>query len=268
METINPKEIFAGDTYDTPGTIRRYMGDHIFFHSRWWFYLLLAKVVIKSSILASKGKYDDQEWIKASFTLFKSIEGCGGRFHIRGLDNLRKTKDPVVLVSNHMSSLETVIFPCLIAPFRPVTFVVKESLVKGPVFGPVMRSREPVTVGRQNPREDFQTVMSEGKKILEKGKSLIIFPQSTRTVEFDPGKFNSLAAKLARKAGVPMIPAAIKTDFWGDSARIKGFGPLDRGKPIHINFGEPVTIEGRGKEEHQKVVEFISTHLEKWQNPG
>ena len=46
-------------------------------------------------------------------------------------------------------------------PGRPVTFVVKESLETMPIFGPVMRSRKPVTVGRENPREDMQKAFDQ-----------------------------------------------------------------------------------------------------------
>ena len=260
------RDIFSGDTYDTAEDKRRYPGDRIFFNSRWWFYFKFAGVVIKSSRLAVKGKYDDEQWIKSSFRVFRHIEGCGGRFHIKGLDNLRKGDKPLVIVSNHMSTLETVIFPCIITPFRPLTFVVKDSLVKGPVFGPVMRSRNPVVVGRRNPREDFRTVITQGKEILNKGVSVVIFPQSTRSIDFVPEKFNSLGIKLAKKAGVEILPAAIKTDFWGESKVIKGFGPLKREKPICMTFGEPMSIKDNGKEEHRQIIAFISSHLDKWKD--
>ncbi len=61
-----------------------------------------------------------------------------------------------------------------------VTFVVKESLVKHPLFGDVMRSRNPIVVGRTDPRKDFEAVMNEGAEKLSKGISIIIFPQSTQ----------------------------------------------------------------------------------------
>lgn len=266
ITTKTIRETFSAGRYDTPEDTRRYTGDRILFNSRWFFYLLLARVVLKSSRLAVKGKYDDRQWIKSSFQLLRHLEGCGGRFHIEGLDNLGKTADPLVIISNHMSSLETVIFPCIIASCRPVTFVVKDSLVKGPIFGPVMRSRNPVVVGRENAREDFRTVMTEGKKILNKGLSLIVFPQSTRSIDFIPGKFNSLGIKLAQKAGVEVLPVAIKTDFWGESKTIKGFGPLNREKPIRMTFGEPMTIKGNGREEHRRIIEFIGSHLEQWKD--
>jgi 1-acyl-sn-glycerol-3-phosphate acyltransferase len=259
------QEAFSTDSYDTPGNTRRYPGDRILFNSRWWLYLCFASVVINSSQLARKGKYDDEAWIKASFRIFQHIEGCGGRFHIRGLDNLKKTKEPLIIISNHMSTLETVIFPCLFVPFRPISFVVKEALVKGRVFGPIMRSRNPITVSRTNAREDFRAVLDQGKEILEKGVSLVIFPQATRRQEFVPGQFNSLGIKLAKNVGVKVLPVAIKTDFWGESKTIKGFGPLGREKPIHMVFGEPMTVKGNGKEEHQQIIRFISSYLEEWE---
>jgi 1-acyl-sn-glycerol-3-phosphate acyltransferase len=260
------RDAFSGATYDTPPNTRRFIGDRILLHSRWWFYLRFAGIVLKSSQLAARGKYDDEEWIKASFRVFKSIEGCGGRFHLRGLDNLRKTDDPVVIISNHMGTLETVIFPGIIVPFRLTTFVVKDNLVKGPIFGPIMRSRNPIVVGRKNPRQDLRTVLAEGEKTLNKGYSLVIFPQSTRTINFEPEKFNTLGVKLAKKAGIQVIPTAIKTDFWGPSKIIKGFGPLKREKHIYMAFGEPMTIQGSGKEEHHQIIEFIAGHLNEWQD--
>lgn len=264
MKYKTARETFSVSSYDTPVNIRRYFGDRLFLGSRWWFYFRFAGVVIKSSRQAIKGKYDDDAWLNASFQVFKHIEGCGGRFHIRGLDNLVKTKEPVIIVSNHMSTLETIVFPCLIVPFRPMTFVVKESLVKGAVFGPIMRSRNPITVSRTNPRNDFRDVLNQGKDIIERGQSLVIFPQATRTVKFDPGKFNSLAIKLAKNCGVKVLPMAIKTDFWGNSKYLKSFGPLDRKKTIYIKFDEPMTINGNGKEEHQQIIRFITSQLEEW----
>ncbi|MCP5046732.1 MAG: 1-acyl-sn-glycerol-3-phosphate acyltransferase [bacterium] len=264
MTAEKAKELLSKDSYDTPADTYRYLGDRLFFNSRWWFYFLFAGIVIRSNRIAAKGNYDNDQWLSNSFDVMKRIEGCGGRFHIRGLENLRKSNEPVVIISNHMSTLETVVLPAVILPSRPLTFVVKEKLLKGPIFGPVMRAVGPISVGRVNPRDDLREVMSKGKEILENGKSLVIFPQSTRLPGFDPAKFNSLGVKLAGKAGVKVVPLAIKTDFWGDSKLIKGFGPINREKPIYMTFGEPMTVAGNGKAEHQQVVEFIASHLEGW----
>lgn len=163
-----------------------------------------------------------------------------------------------------MSTLETMIFPGIIAPLRDVTFVVKESLVTHPLFGDVMKSRDPIIVRRTDPRKDFEAVMNGGVDLLSKGVSIIIFPQSTRSIEFNPEEFNSLGVKLAKKAGVEVVPVAIKTDFWGNGKWIKELGPIDSKKPIHIKFGEPFRVIGNGKEENQRIIRFIQSSLEEW----
>ena len=216
------------------------------------------------SYLLKKKFFDTKAWADSSFEIFRLIEKTGGKFHITGMDNITKSDGPVLFISNHMSTLETMILPCLIAPLREVTFVVKESLVKHPLFGDVMRSRDPIVVGRSDARKDFEAVMTGGIELLSKGISIIIFPQSTRNLEFKPEEFNSLGVKLAKKAGVKVVPIAIRTDFWGNGKLIKELGPIDHNKPIHIKFGEPFSITGNGKEENQKIINFIQASLKEW----
>ena len=65
-----------------------------------------------------------------------------------------------------------------------------------------------------------------------------------------------------------MVPAALKTDFWGNGKRLRDFGPIDTSKGIHFAFGEPITIEDNGKEQHRLCIEFIQSHLDQWlRNP-
>ena len=92
-----------------------------------------------------------------------------GNFILPEWKILQNQHSPVLFISNHMSTLETMIFPCIIQPLREVTFVVKESLVKHPLFGDVMRSRNPIVVGRTDPRKDLEAVMNGGAGIAEKG---------------------------------------------------------------------------------------------------
>jgi len=262
-ERENP--YFPGDTYETPADFPRDMADVLCFGGSAWFYTLLALEVLRSRSAANSGHYGYEAWAGGSRRVMDALERCGARFHISGLDHLRALDTPAVFISHHMSTVETMVFPCIIAPFRPATFVVKESLETMPIFGPVMRSRNPVTVGRENPREDMQKVLTGGAERLADGISIILFPQSTRQVQFDPEQFNSLGVKLARRAGVPVLPVAIKTDFWGNGRLIKDFGELKRSRTIHIRFDEPMTVEGNGKAQHQAIVEFIQENLARWQ---
>ena len=256
---------FTSDNYDTPKNTKRVFLDKLMLNTRIYFVFKFLKFVLKTRKLALTGVYDDNKWELSSNAIFKLIENCGGKIHITGLDYLRNCEGPVVFVSNHMGTMETMVFPCIINPIKKITFVVKDSLVSHPFFGSIMRSRKPIVVSRSNSREDFKIVMDEGEKILASGKSVVIFPQSTRRVEFIPKEFNSLGVKLASKAKVKIIPVAIKTDFWENGKYIKELGPINRKKQIYISFGQVLSVKGTGKEEHKKILEFISSNLARWQ---
>jgi 1-acyl-sn-glycerol-3-phosphate acyltransferase len=255
---------FGADSYHTPVKEHLSIRDKLRLNSRLYFMWKYISIVLRTRKQAVRKLYDTKAWTDSSFAIFRFIENTGGKFHITGMENITKSEGPVLFISNHMSTLETMIFPCIIQPLREVTFVVKESLVKHPLFGDVMRSRNPIVVGRTDPRKDFEAVMNGGLDRLNKGISVIIFPQSTRSIEFKTEDFNSLGVKLAKKAGVKVVPVAIRTDFWGNGKVIKELGPIDSKKPIHIRFGEPFSITGNGKEDNQRIIDYIKSSLEEW----
>jgi 1-acyl-sn-glycerol-3-phosphate acyltransferase len=257
---------FTDNEYNTPEDTPHFWGDKLALKTRFYFLARYLAIVSYARVLVARGRFDAIAYMKTNWRIFKLIEGCNGRFHITGLDNLRNCTGPVVFVSNHMSNIESNTFGVMIRPYLPLTFVVKETLLKFPIFGPVLKTAlNPIPVGRDNPREDLQFVLQEGVKRLQKGVSIIVFPQSTRTVEFVAEKFNSLGVKLARRADVWVMPVALKTDFWGNGRSFwRDFGPINREQPIHIAFGEPFPVTGSGKEAHERVVAFIQYHLEKW----
>ena len=220
--------------------------------------------MVKAAHLAKRGRYHGDEWIGSSLACIELLESVGGRFIIENLDALSSDSAPCVFIGNHMSVLETFVLPCLIRPRRKVTFVIKESLVSYPAFKHVMLSRRPIVVGRLDPRQDLKTVLKEGQERLEQGMSVIIFPQTTRSIEFDPQKFNSLGIKLAKRAGVQVIPVAMKTDAWGIGIRFKDIGWVDPRKTVRICFGDRLSIAGNGKDEHQLVADFIKSKLDEW----
>ena len=264
MESIK-NILFKEDTYKTKENSRVFL-DKISLNTRTYFVFKYLQLLFRNRRVAKKGLYDRRAWALSSYEVIKLIENCGGRFEIEGINNLKNIQEPVVIVSNHMSAMESMIFPGLIAPFMEVTFVVKESLAKHFLFGVVMRARNPITVGRKNSKDDLIKVLNQGKEVLRNGTSVVIFPQGGRRDVFKAEEFNSLGIKLASIAGVKILPIALKTDFWGNGKIIRDFGKIDRKKPIHIKFGEPITIEGSGKEQNKKIIEFISDNLFKWNN--
>ena len=231
------------------------------------FFAGLARIVFRSSHRAKRNRYGNEGWATSSFDVFRELEKVGLEFEITGVENFRNIKGPCVFIGNHMSSLETFVLPCIIEPYKDTTFVVKQSLIDYPVFRHIMRSREPVVVSRDDPREDLRTVFDEGTRILATGRSIVIFPQKTRAPEFNPKEFNTIGVKLAKKADVPVVPVALKTDAWGNGSLLKDFGKIDPSKKVYFDFGKPMTISVRGVEEHTAIIAFIEDHLSKWNSP-
>lgn len=255
------------DSYDTPENTPRMFGDYLSCNTRLFFFYRMVRVIIAANLkIKKKGCYTIEDWCDDSYYVCRSVEGCGTKLHFRGMSNIEKVSGPVVFIGNHMSTLETFLLPGIICARKPSSFVVKKELIESFYFGRIMRGTKPVVVGRKNPIEDLKTVLNEGTAILNSGRSMIVFPQSTRSARFQPEEFNSIGVKLAKKADVPVIPLAIKSDFWGNGKVIKDFGKISREKDVYIEFGTPMQVEGNGKETHAKIVEFIQTKMNEWKS--
>ncbi len=233
-----------------PATIRFYAG--IFY------------TVLQARGIARKGRYDAEQLTLSSEFSSRLAEWCGGQLHVTGMENLYRNPGAAVIVGNHMSTLETFLLPGIIGPAKKLGFVVKESLLTHPIFGDVMRAVPHIAVGRDNPRQDLQTVMEKGAEFLKNGVSFCIFPQATRSGTFDESKFNTLGVKLARRAGVPVIPLAMKTDFWGNGRLFKDVGRIRAKEPIRIAFGPEIPTTLPQAEVHGRVVEFVRANLREW----
>ena len=258
------EDIFPGDLYETPVGRSQALSERLLFGSRWSAYSHFIATVLRSRALALRGLYDDDAWAHSSLEIIGNLERCAAMFRIEGMDKVRAVEGPVVFVANHMSTLETVVLPGLIRPLKSVTYVVKEKLMGGYFWGPIMRSRDPIVVSRVDPRADLEVVLREGQARLAAGISVIVFPQGTRTEAWRRAGFNSLGIKLASKAGVSVMPIALKTDYWGSSGLFRGFGPIHRERQVHIEFGDPVKVSGRGKAEQELCLDFIESRLKAW----
>lgn len=228
------------------------------FHARiLWVYAVARRMI-------RKGIFDRGGYMTRSWKSLHVAESSGGRFEVTGLAHLAATPGPVVIIGNHMSSLETIVLPVLVLPFKDVAFVVKQSLTTHPIFGPIMCAVKHIAVGRDNPREDLRLVLERGAELIRQGVSVVIFPQATRSVAFDIEGFNTLGVKLAARTGVPVIPLALKTDFMANGMWLKDMGYVHPGRTIHFAFGPALPVSGNGRETHTAVVRHVATHLQAW----
>ena len=256
------KILFESGMYRTDVNQPRSLADRIWGRFDVWYYLRVFGVVVRAARVARhEGAYTDEEWADDACRMLGAAEACGGRALIDGYHHVTAGRGPRVYVANHMSTLDTYVLPLLALGVGHAVVVVKESLLRYPLFGVVMRAVGPISVGRKNPREDLKHVLERGRECLEHGDSVVLFPQATRSVCFTPDSLNSLGAKLAARAGVPVMAVALKTDFQGTGRVFRDFGPIDRGKPIRIRFGAPIQANGDSRAMHEATVRFIGDTL-------
>lgn len=229
-----------------------------------WYYIRMINFLWEGSRYVVAEEYTPARQSAHSFTFLGIVEDCGGKIDISGFTNATDLGRPCVFIGNHMSLIEGFLTPLLLLTFGGLAAVAKESLMNIPLLGAVTKAVKPILVKRVNPREDLKAVMEQGKALLAEGRSIVIFPQATRSHHFDRNAFNSLGVKLAKKASAPVIPFALKTDFQGNGRIIKDIGPVDRSKKIHFRLGPPLTVEGSGKATNEKVMDFIESSLKEW----
>jgi 1-acyl-sn-glycerol-3-phosphate acyltransferase len=232
----------------------------VWFHTRMLATLFSVSSKVKDNVL---DRYAAAEHGRRVLLL---AETAGCRCHISRFRHLEAVDGPAVIVANHISSFETMVLPGMILPFKPFSFVLKSSLMNYPVLGKVLNGLDPIVVARANAREDLKTVLTEGRARLEAGKSVLLFPQHTRSLEVDPVAFNSLGAKLARGTGAPIVPIALRTEFLAKGRLIKDIGPIDPSLDLHFECGPALEVEGNGKEAHRASVDFIIERLKQWRS--
>ena len=228
------------------------------------FYPRFLMEVYRSAGKAKQGLYDNETWQRSSINVLRALESVGVGFDVQGLEHIRAVDGPVLFIGNHLSVMETVVLPSWILSYKPFTYVIKQSLLEVPIFKRVMAAVEPIAVTRTNPRQDLKAVLEQGVERLSRGLSIVIFPQTTRTA-FNPEQFSSIGVKLAKRSGVPIVPLALLTDAWENGKISKDFGRIVPSRSVHFAFGNALTVEGKGNEEHQAVIDFIQSHLARWE---
>ena len=223
----------------------------------------------KCSIYETLGILDTEKWAHFCFATIRTAEMFGMNVMVEGWKNRENYKGPVVFLSNHMSTLETLMLPPMILTYSPFNTVVKASLSRLPGLVKAGAHMGLVPIGRKSPREDLMTIFDEGCKRIAQGGSFLIFPQGSRERVFARKGYSSIGAKLAEKAGVPVIPIAVKTDCEPTRPDGKGwfkdFGTVDPSQDIKVACGPVLT--GSAREMHAASFEWIKGKLDSWGLP-
>ena len=114
---------------------------------------------------------------------------------------------PCLYMANHQSNLD----PPLLAGVQPANaaMMVKDSLMRIPLFGYAMRLAHCVPVERKGKLESAKQSLNAARDVLRSGLSLTIFPEGTRSVNAELLPFKKGPFFLAMQTGVPVVPVTI-----------------------------------------------------------
>ena len=126
------------------------------------------------------------------------------RLRVDGREHLPKTGGALI-VANHQSYAD---IPLLAAACpRHLSFLARKSLQRSDALAFIMRECGAVQIERG---VNDRAALREMVERLSRGGLMAIFPEGTRTEDGTVGEFKGGALLAARKAGVPIIPAAIQ----------------------------------------------------------
>ena len=171
--------------------------------------------------------------------LVRPLVKWGYRGRVEGAGNIPATGG-VVLASNHISAIDTVVLPSLIR--RPVTFPAKAELFAGDrgtksrVLAWFLKAVGQVPLDRSGARASLDG-LGPILTVLEVGGIAGIYPEGTRSPDGRLQKPKAGVGLMACKTGVPVVPCRVFDSFqaFGKGRLIPHFGT-----PVTIVFGPPI----------------------------
>ena len=171
----------------------------------------------------------------ARFFCLRSLLTWGLRHRVHGLENLPAR--PGVILSKHQSAWETIVFQVI---FPPQTWALKREALWIPLFGWGLAATDPIAINRSTRVKALEQLLQQGRKKIEEGRWVVIFPEGTRTPPGQRGRYFPGGAMLAVRAGVPVVPVAHNAGhFWARRSFLKKPGV------INVHIGPSITVEGR-----------------------
>jgi 1-acyl-sn-glycerol-3-phosphate acyltransferase len=153
---------------------------------------------------------------------------AGLRYRVRG----QRLTSPAIYASKHQSAWDTMVFQILVLD---AAFVLKRELLWLPLFGLYVWRGRHVAIDRAAGGQALRRMLKDGDRAQAEGRSIVIFPEGTRTAPGADAPYFPGVAALYKRLGIPVVPVALNSGlFWGRRSFIKRPGT------ITLEFLEPI----------------------------
>jgi len=191
-------------------------------------------------------------WVNSVMVVLRTL--CRLDYTVEGLENL-PSSNTVVLVK-HSSAWETL---AQLQIFPRQTWVLKRELLWIPVFGWALRMFKPIAIDRKGGGAAVQQVLEQGRRRLEEGFWVVIFPEGTRVPVGQNRRYGLSGALLAAATGRPVVPVVHNAGYYWPR-----HGLLKRAGTIRVVIGEPIPTAGvEPRQVNEQVQRWIETQLER-----
>ena len=186
-----------------------------------------------SGYQAHKKSVDLLNWF-----LVTNLRLLGTQFHISG-DRHFSSDKPHIIIANHQSMYD---IPPIIWYLRKLhpKFISKKKLGKGiPAISYNLRHGGSVLIERDNPQQAENAIREIGKYIKKYNRSVVIFPEGTRSKDGKPKRFakGGLRYLLEECSNAEVVPVSIK-NAW--KLHRKGMFPLNIGVNYELHVHPPI----------------------------
>jgi 1-acyl-sn-glycerol-3-phosphate acyltransferase len=141
-----------------------------------------------------------------------------------------------VVVANHSSHADTAVLLAALPPkAKPVFGAAADYWFDVPVRRFIATSLAGVLPVRRSGGGSYDALLAAAAPALKAGRTVVIYPEGTRSTDGSMGAFRSGAVRLARDCGVPIVPVAVL-----GTAEVLPKGARWSPAPMQVRIGEPI----------------------------
>ncbi len=202
--------------------------------------IFLPSLFMPSSISLYGGKLMGQ-WSRICLKIFLSTKVI-----VKGKENII-SDEKFFIAASHQSMFETFFLQTI---FDSPRFILKNELLKIPIFGWYLKKIGSISVNRNRVTKDNLGLVDKIKKSMENSKRpIIIFPQATRVLPEDRIPFKKGVGRIYHELGIKCQPIAINSgNVWPKNGNLKS------NKFITVSILKPVD-PGMNSDEFVKTIE-------------
>lgn len=180
------------------------------------------------------GNWVTGRWLLYSFRIFFHLYF---RYRVKGNENI--PEGPFILAPNHQSSFDGIFVAAYLTnqQMQRTYFYAKEKHIRRRWLK-FLASRNNIIIVDLN--KDLKESIQKMAEVLKQNRSLIIFPEGTRTLTGELGEFKKTFAILSSELNIPIVPVSIAGAF---KALPKGSHFPRPWTKIEIDFLKPVYPE-------------------------